>query len=242
MPVMYGGLPDGRLLSYGWFGGMHSRFDIAIISCSTYKPRVEPVIDRCHGIVRELEMLGNRFDPESAVSRHSRGVIPMPEKLSEILERCTLIAAPTDGYFNMLHDGNIPDLGGFLKGYAAERVKELVERDGITDMLVNAGNSSIVARGGSPSDAGGWNITLSGGKSLLLKNCAMSISGRQQWGDGRHIADPHTGTLVDGDDVCVTGPQADVCEVLSTALYAAPEPERGHIIRAFPGYHRESIQ
>ena len=64
----------------------------------------------------------------------------------------------------------------------------------------------------------------------------MSVSGRSRGGE-YHIFDPHDGRRVVCDDtVVVTGRSALVCEVLSTALYAAPAARRRAIMSRYEGY------
>ncbi|MCM1448905.1 MAG: FAD:protein FMN transferase [Clostridiales bacterium] len=222
---------------------MHTRFDIAIAGLASDKIKMTAIVEQCRRAVENLEMLGSRFNTDSALYKHCRTGSPMPLELVNIMDRCLSMTEPTMGYFNVLHDGEVPDLGGFLKGYAAQHIKEILLRENISDALINAGDSSIVAMGDSPIDRGGpggdsagWNITTVTSHRLSLKDCALSISGRHPDGS-RHIVDPHTGMLVDGPIVGVTGPEADVCEVLSTALYAAPDCARQQIIQSFPGYH-----
>lgn len=232
MPVLYRTIPEG-LISYGWFGGMHSRFDIALLSDTTRKAQVSLIVERCETLVRNIEAMASRFLPDSALVSHYNSGSAMPPELIEIIDRCNDIASCTAGYFDTTVHGEIPDLCGFLKGYAAERIKELLLSEGYSDALINAGNSSIVAIGSAP-DSDDWSIGTPSG-NIALRNEALSISGLHPDGSA-HIVNPLTGQYSTGTPLVVSGPEADVAEVLSTALFAAPPPERPAILANFPGY------
>ena len=69
----------------------------------------------------------------------------------------------------------------------------------------------------------------------------MSVSGRMPAGE-YHIVDPHTGLKVAQDGmIVVEGRSALVAEVLSTALYAAPQSEREAIMQQFEGYRATEV-
>ena len=101
------------------------------------------------------------------------------------------------------------DLSGILKGYALERLRQLLSAFGIADALVNLGNSSILSLGQNPSDIpSGSCLTTSGNASASR----------------RHIRNPLTGEFVTGArTVSVTtadgvdGEIASIVEFLRTA-------------------------
>ncbi|MHC4423283.1 MAG: FAD:protein FMN transferase [Planctomycetota bacterium] len=87
------------------------------------------------------------------------------------------------------------DLGGIGKGYAVDKMAELLCDWSIDTALINAGYSSVLALG-SPSEKKGWPVTLSNPRNreqtlvcLYLQDQALSGSGLQK---GQHIIDPHT--------------------------------------------------
>lgn len=117
------------------------------------------------------------------------------------------------------------DLGGIVKGYVAERVRDLV--GAIGPCLVNAGGD--IAVGGIPS-AGTWNVglTLGDGSTITvgLAGGGLATSGRdrRRWiADGReahHLIDPATGEPAVTDLLRVTaiaGSAVDA-EVLAKSL------------------------
>ena len=87
------------------------------------------------------------------------------------------------------------DLGGIGKGYAVDRMAELLRDWDIDTALIHAGGSSVLAIG-APAGTAGWPLTLSSPDNherilarLHLKDRAVSGSGLQK---GRHIIDPRT--------------------------------------------------
>jgi thiamine biosynthesis lipoprotein len=98
------------------------------------------------------------------------------------------------------------DPGGIGKGYAVDRMVQVLKEYGLTTALVSGGGSSIYALGAPPSDARGWKLDIKDPKSprkaiesVYLKNESMSTSGSYEKffrAGGRifsHIMDPRTG-------------------------------------------------
>ena len=97
------------------------------------------------------------------------------------------------------------DLGAIAKGYAVDRVVEILRRAGVTQALVSAGTSSIYALGAPPGKPG-WGISVrhpldarKTARLLRLQNLSISISGDYEnffEVGGRiyaHILDPISG-------------------------------------------------
>jgi thiamine biosynthesis lipoprotein len=114
------------------------------------------------------------------------------------------------------------DPGGIGKGYAVDRVVELLRQRGIVSALVVGSASSIYGLGAPPLEPKGWKINIGdprdSRKSLaevFLKNMAISTSGNYEklfWDGGRfysHILDPRTGYPAQGTSlVSVVAPRA----------------------------------
>lgn len=238
---------------------MHSRLELLFICPDAVKAR-----HLCEMAEREVKSQSaefDRHDPDSptAMLNASEGRVSVGEDLFFALELCEKFRSLTGGYFDiaalspdrsrpayelfpgtheaaMAGKGHLVDFGGFAKGFALESVRNIFSAEGITDGLLNFGNSSVVGMGKHPFGPC-WRVrSEEGGRSFDLVDSAFSLSGRSRSGKD-HIIDPHRqGPASAGPWVAVTGRSALVCEILSTALYAAPAAGRDIILKSFEGY------
>jgi thiamine biosynthesis lipoprotein len=109
------------------------------------------------------------------------------------------------------NDGMSLDPGGIGKGYAVDRMADILRSNGVQSALITAGSSSIYAIGAPPSDARGWHVAIRHPKDarktvqdVYLRDESMSTSGSYEkffWANGRiysHIMDPRTGYPAEG--------------------------------------------
>jgi thiamine biosynthesis lipoprotein len=114
------------------------------------------------------------------------------------------------------------DLGGIGKGYAVDRMAELLCDWSIDTALISGGYSSVLALD-APAGTKGWPLTLSdpaNRKKILarpyLQRRALSGSGLQK---GGHIIDPRTARPVKGKRAAwACAPDAATADALSTAF------------------------
>jgi thiamine biosynthesis lipoprotein len=114
------------------------------------------------------------------------------------------------------------DLGGIGKGYAVDRIAELLRDWSIDIALISGGYSSVLALDAPPGKKG-WPLTLTnpdGSKEILarpsLRDAALSGSGVQR---GGHIIDPRTCRPVEGRLAAwSSAPVAATADALSTAF------------------------
>ena len=145
------------------------------------------------------------------------------------------------------------DLGGIGKGYAVDRMADVMEEWEVSRALVHGGFSSVLALE-APPDGGGWPLTLSapgpGPQEILARvaarQVAFSASGMQK---DAHIVDPRTGRPVRDRAVWVSLPRlapdaaaestvarsATVAESLSTAFMILPVEEVTAVCERCPG-------
>jgi thiamine biosynthesis lipoprotein len=98
------------------------------------------------------------------------------------------------------------DPGGIGKGYAVDRMVNILRNNGIRSGLITAGSSSIYGIGAPPTESKGWRIAIKHPKDpgqsveeVFLKDMSMSTSGnyekffRVAGKVYSHIMDPRTG-------------------------------------------------
>jgi thiamine biosynthesis lipoprotein len=222
-------------------------------------------------LVDRLEREMSRFVANSDISRINALSPGRETRVSPETMACLLIARRmydiTGGAFDISIGSGLPeldivpdefvvraraegvrlDLGGVGKGYAIDRVAELLEEWEIFRAVVHGGFSSVLALEG-PSGEGGWPLTLSspwaGGQEILAhvsaRHRAFSASGTQK---GDHIRDPLSGEAVRGRAAWAALPRAGegqedaaaVAEALSTAFMVLSPDRVAELARRWPG-------
>ena len=140
------------------------------------------------------------------------------------------------------------DLGGFGKGYALEKVNEMLLRFGIDSGFLTMGESSVLTLGNHPA-GDHWKVGI---KNYLNPNEAIhtfhmrfgSVSTSSNFyidDEGklinhRHVIDPVTGVPVEElITASVFSNTALLAEVLSTAVLVMPEDKIQDLVVHFPG-------
>jgi thiamine biosynthesis lipoprotein len=137
------------------------------------------------------------------------------------------------------------DLGAIGKGYAVDRVAELLGEWEVRNALVHGGFSSVLALEAPPGQEG-WPLSLSApddGRILArleARRLALGASGSRK---GEHIRDPRTGRPAGERAVWVSVPREDtaggsptaVADALSTACMLLSEQEIRNLCRDGPG-------
>lgn len=214
----------------------HSRFiansDVSRINhlSAGESTRVSPSTMECLEIARRMyDVTGGAFDISIGSGLLGLELVP-------------------DGFVvNACADGIRLDLGGIGKGYAVDRVAELLEEWEILHALVHGGFSSVLALE-APPERDGWPLTLRSPwredqevlARVSVRYQAFSASGTQK---GDHIRDPRTGQAVQGRAAWVALPRtgegqedaAAVAEALSTAFMLLPAEEVTDLSRKWPG-------
>ena len=146
-----------------------------------------------------------------------------------------------DHTVTVLRDGVRIDLGGIGKGYALDKMAEILSEWGVVRGLVHAGQSTVLAIGRRGDDPA-WTISLrnpvgsnrcranSDETELQVCHCSVSSGGRVDLGrralsgsgrliQGEHIIDPRTGQPAAGPTAAwALAPSAAEADALSTAL------------------------
>lgn len=175
--------------------------------------------DRCLRLAIEASAAtGGRFDPcagtmidavklGSGIAGTVRGVVSLDEHRP--LVKC-------------LEAGRVLDLGAIGKGFALERMGEILAAHGILDALLTSGASTILAMGSMD-----WPIDIphsAGARRLLLRASALAASGNSQ--QGAHIVNPEDGTAAQTfENVWVIHPRAPLADAFSTACFTMTPEE-----------------
>jgi len=245
---------------------MHTRMELLFVHRDGKE--AESIAAGVEKMVKGEEMVFSRHVRVSPAAKLNiaSGNIEVGEELYFALELCEKMRLATEGYFDVAalspfrgrpaykctpadhsarrSDSNVVlDFGGFAKGYALEKARQMICGAGVASALLNFGNSSVAAVGSHPfGDC--WNITPERNPEMVvhLRDSSLSISGNGVLGKS-HIVNPVDGVAVVRDfDIGVTGKSALLCEMLSTALFAAPESEFENILASFQGYEVVKIK
>ena len=137
------------------------------------------------------------------------GGLPQPEEVKDTLKRVGyrhVQLDPGPRTVRFARAGVDLDPGGIGKGYAVDRMVEVLKQAGVRIALVSASGSSIYGLGAPPDAPEGWPIAIrtprdpsAAATHVVLRNMSLSTSGSYEkffWAQGRtysHIIDPRTG-------------------------------------------------
>jgi len=168
---------------------------------------------------------GRAFDPAYASER--------PPNLAPELPPFTLNpeAHTLTSHADPLH----LDLGAVGKGFALDRMADLLREWDIGSACLNAGGSSVLALGTPSPDARGWPVGIGEGRgqrTLALRGASLSGSGTAV--KGTHLIDPRTGAPAPRSTrTWALAPNAAQADALSTAFFVMLEAE----VAALCGLH-----
>jgi thiamine biosynthesis lipoprotein len=226
---------------------MHTRIDLLLYGKP--EDELRRIIAIVSDALHQLETVANFFNPSSELAQlnaiaHLNPISVSPElfrmlALSRIYHDqtggCFDIAIRSDNYRSdtfrsvILDETNRTvyfarpgirlDLSGFVKGYALDQIKEILQHHQINNALVNIGNSSIMALGNHPNGEG-WKVTVaSTGEEYHLKNECLTTSGNET-SERKHIICPQTGKYMEGQGmVSVVTASGAEGEALATAAF-----------------------
>lgn len=174
---------------------------------------------------------------------------PAPDEIARALALCDYTRLCLDGLDLRLDAGQGVDLGGIGKGYASDRMADILRDRGVSGALLSLGGNVYAL--GEREGGGAWRVALRDpwDESAVLgvieaSNCAIITAGSYQRSfeaDGQtyhHIMDPETGCPAQSGLLSVTviaesGTRADA---LSTALFVMGEERAKAFWRADGGF------
>lgn len=232
---------------------------LRINRCAAHEPvRVEP---RLFDLFRQTERLhretGGAFDitsgPLSDAWGFSRreGRVPSDAAIAAARDRVGMHHVSLDEQARTIAfrtAGVTVNLNSIGKGYALDRMAELLAQNSVDDYLLHGGKSSVLAWGNQPGHEGGWTVgvrhPLRPAERLAefcLRDRALSTSGSgtqffirrgRRYG---HILDPRTGRPAEAlYSATVIAPTAAQADALSTAFYVMGPAEVEKYCTAHP--------
>jgi thiamine biosynthesis lipoprotein len=171
--------------------------------------------------------------------------VPSPEKIKSTLKYIGIQKIREQNGALVLLQGMELDWGGIAKGLAVDLASQSLIKMGISSGFINAGGD-LCCWGKNP-DGQPWQVGIKHPRKngflgvLSLENLAAATSGDYQRFfevNGvryHHIFDPKTGYPAQGkQSMTVIGPEAVLCDALSTALFVSQKPEK--ILEKYPEY------
>lgn len=211
--------------------GTHYR----ISYCSEADP--EAVQAAIEAELKRIDWMASNWKAESELMRYNRSEdredVELSAELAGLLERAEEIKKWTGGAFDAGFDGQQIDLSGIAKGYAVDRLTDLLTgRFGADSCLVDIGGE-IRVHGPGPG-GGTWNIGIYLPANergvelpkLELRDTSIATSGTSFRGE--HLINPKDGKAARTGLLCasVIHPSNTTADALSTALYVMG-PEKG---------------
>ena len=153
-----------------------------------------------------------------------------PDDVKEVWGLCAAARDLTDGAFDPWAVAGGFDPSGYVKGWAADRVAQILMKAGCENIQVNAAGD-LTLRGGinEKGVVGPWKIGVvnpDNRQEVLrifeINDGAIATSGTYE--RGAHIFDPATGTIAIGaKSATVLGPDGGLTDALATALMVSGE-------------------
>ena len=224
----------------------HKRFEISVWgtvlfldldSSSITESEIDQAVESVKDFVFEVDEVLSTYKEGSFVSQLRRGEIGIkecPEDLQEVWKLCGVARDLTEGAFDPWAVSGGFDPSGYVKGWAADRVAQILMAAGCEHIQVNAAGD-LTLRGGINENGvvGPWKIGVvnpDNRQEVLrifgINNGAIATSGTYE--RGAHIFDPATGTIAIGaKSATVLGPDGGLTDALATALMVAGEDGAG---------------
>jgi thiamine biosynthesis lipoprotein len=202
-----------------------------ISAASTVNDRaaIDVAIEGVKEFVVDVDNAFSTYKENSFISRLRRGEIEIgqcPGDVQEVWDACQNAKYLTDGAFDPWAVAGGFDPSGYVKGWAADRVAQMLLMAGCGHIQVNAAGD-LTLRGGNLTASGEvepWKIGVTNpdNKQEVLRifeifDGAIATSGTYE--RGAHIIDPYTGVIAIGArSATVLGPDGGLTDAIATAL------------------------
>jgi thiamine biosynthesis lipoprotein len=201
----------------------------------------DAVLDDAAWLLHEIDETFSTYREGSEISRLGRGELRLADCSPDVrlvLDECERYRRITGGYFSADAGGSL-DPSGYVKGWAIERVSNLLTDAGATSHSVNGGGD--VQCVGDAGVGKPWRIGIAdpraAGKIATVvagTGFAVATSGVEQ--RGAHILDPHTGQPARGLlSLTIVGAHLTEADVYATAGFAMGRQAR-EWVQSLTGY------
>lgn len=202
---------------------------IEAISTKVDRATIDAAIVKVKKFVADVDSKFSTYKEGSYISRLRRGEITIeqcPEDVQSVWSACLQSKYLSDGAFDPWAVAGGFDPSGYVKGWAADKVAEILISAGVEHLQVNAAGD-LTLRGGNLTESGEvepWKIGVVNPdkKDEVLRifeiiDGAIATSGTYE--RGAHIVDPFTGTIAIGaKSATVIGPDGGFTDAMATAL------------------------
>jgi thiamine biosynthesis lipoprotein len=201
-------------------------------STTVNRAAIDNAIVDVKSFVLDVDNAFSTYKEGSFVSRLRRGEIEIgqcPRDVQEVWDACQNAKYLSEGAFDPWAVAGGFDPSGYVKGWAADRVAEILLAAGAQHVQVNAAGD-VTVRGGNLLDSGEvepWKIGVVNPDSkhevvqiFELWDGAVATSGTYEC--GAHITDPFTGVIAIGaKSATVVAPDGGLADAMATALMVA---------------------
>jgi thiamine biosynthesis lipoprotein len=190
---------------------------------------IDNAIEDVKSFVFDVDRAFSTYKESSFISRLRRSEIEIgqcPKDVQEVWDGCQNAKYLTSGAFDPWAVEGGFDPSGYVKGWAADRAAEILQRAGLEHLQVNAAGD-LTLRGGNLLESGEvepWKIGVVNPENrkevvriFEIFDGAIATSGTYE--RGAHIVDPFTGVIAIGaKSATVIGRDGGLTDALATAL------------------------
>lgn len=251
---------DNKTLFYAWFEAMHTRVDI-VMYVEAGKIDLAEIAYEMEREIAKYNSIANRFDATSEISIVNKNAfgnkISISPELNEILTQCARYNIDTLGLFDItinsqngdtdntsfvhlahnavefLKSGIKLDLSGFIKGYVLEKIIDIVDKNQVSNALINIGNSSVYAKGNHPHGKG-WKVKVAAtALECVLCNQCLTTSGNDEATQHPIVNPRNRFEAKTKKTVSIITSHAAMGEVLSKVAFLGTTIQKNEIFKKF---------
>ena len=190
---------------------------------------IDRAIEDVKSFVIDIDEKFSTYKPDSFISRLRRGEIEIgnaPDDVQQVWRSCEVARDVSGGAFDPWKVAGGFDPSGYVKGWAADGVAQILQSAGCEHIQVNAAGD-LTLRGGNLTSGGvvePWKIGVVNPENTQevlrifeIFDGAIATSGTYE--RGAHITDPFSGLIAIGArSATVIGPDGGLADAMATAL------------------------